>query len=137
MTSFLLVPVIVYRRVSVGLGSAPVRSDGLGDLVRGGKRGAHQCARDEGSIASLSCLPTSAVGAECHPDERQRLSCRLSPAPGWHGASGPVSHGLRDHHVDRAAFGSPVGGVHPGQKNILADQLSRPTRFFPRNGPVF
>ena len=31
------VPVVVYRRISVGLGSIPVGSDGLGSVVKGRK----------------------------------------------------------------------------------------------------
>ena len=33
---------------------------------------------------------------------------------GHQGDMGPVFHGLRDHHVDRVAFGSPIGEVHSG-----------------------
>ena len=40
----LLVPVVAYRLVSVGLGSAPVGSNDLGGVVKGRKFDAHQCA---------------------------------------------------------------------------------------------
>ena len=88
------VPVVVYRLVSVGLGSAPVGSDGLGGLVQGRKHRAHQCARDEGSVAGSSCLLAPAVRPECRPDERQCLGCCLSLVSERHGVSGSVCHGL-------------------------------------------
>ena len=58
------------------------------------------------------CLPASVVRAECRPDERQRLGCHLSQTSGRHNLSDSMSHGLRDHHVDRAAFGLLISEIH-------------------------
>ena len=71
------------------------RSDSLKSLVRGGDPEAHQHAGDAGSRTGCSCFPASVVGAECHPDERQHVGCRLSPASGQHSVSEAVSNGVR------------------------------------------
>ena len=44
------VSVAAYRRVSVGLGSLPVRSDGFGGVIPGRELAAHQCAGNDGGF---------------------------------------------------------------------------------------
>ena len=68
------IPVAVYGHVSVGLGSPPVGSDGLGGGVPGREFVAHHCAGDEGGVSGSGCHSAPAVRSEC------RLS--LSPASG-------------------------------------------------------
>ena len=57
------IPVVVYRRISVRLGSRPVGSDGLGSVIKGRKFDAHQCARDTGRVSSSGCVSAPAVGS--------------------------------------------------------------------------
>ena len=63
------IPVVVYRRVLVGVGGTSSRSHDLGCLVRGGVPGAHQRPRDEGSGAGSGIISSPASRAECRPDE--------------------------------------------------------------------
>ena len=104
------------RPCRTGGGGAPFRSDGLRDLVRGGDPGTHQRAGNAGGQYSSSILPASVVGAECRPDERKLIGCRLSLASGQHGVLEAVSDGVRNPLVDRAAFCSVGSKVHSGEE---------------------
>ena len=116
------VPVIVYRRISVGLGSAPVGSDGLRGFVRGRKRRAHQCVRDEGSVALAAFLPQLSLisgikAARC-----------LGPCVLWPPRSPCGPNGIR--------FTCRLGAFWDGRTFWLISSVI-PTRFFPRNGPFY
>ena len=122
---------LLHTDESVGLGSPPSRSDGFGGVVLGGVISTHQHAGSESCCSGSGSLSAPVVRPECHPDERQRLGCRLPPESRRPNVSCPVSHGCRGSSLDRAPFALPDGQVYSGKKNVLADQLSHPDQVLP------
>ena len=117
------ISVAAYRLLFVGLGSPPGRSDSFGVL-----------SQEEG-LLQINVLEMMAVSravaaflpqlsGQCHPDERQRHSCRLFLASRWHSASCPLSHGHRGSVLDRASFGLPDGQVYSGEEKCSGGPCS-------------
>ena len=93
------VPLVVYRLMSVRLGSAPVRSDGFGDLVRGRKpKHMNVLEMKAVSLALAPILPHLPGQSVILMSDNASVVAYLRRRR--HGVSGPVSHGLRDHPVD-------------------------------------
>ena len=78
------IPVVIYQCVTVWMGSTSSRPRSLRSMVRRGVTGAYKRPGDEGSGAGPGVVPPPASRAECRPDERQRVCCRLSMALGRH-----------------------------------------------------
>ena len=63
------IPVVIYRRVPVGLGSTSSRPHSLGGMVRRGITRPYQHPGDVGSRTGSGVVSHSAGRAECRPDE--------------------------------------------------------------------
>ena len=113
------VPVVIYRRVPVGVGSSSSRPHSLGGMVRSGITGTYQLPGDASSRTGPSVISPSAGRAECHPDERQYVSCRLSPASGWHGLPQIVSDDFSHHPLGRTLLDPSGSMIHPRQEEQL------------------
>ena len=111
-----LIPVVIYQCFPVEVGSSSSKPYGLGSMVRRGITGTHQHPGDEGNKTGPGIVSPPAGRTECRPDERQRVSCRLSPASGQHSIPQIVPDGL----IHRPLGGTPLdpygGMIHTRQK---------------------
>ena len=127
------VPVATYRRVTVGLGSQPVRSDGFRGVVPGREFAAHQCVGDKAialALALITFLPqfsgqsvvlmsgnASVVAYFQHQGSTVAhvLCCMVAEVVLW----------TNRHSV------SLMARYNPWKKNVPADQISRPNQVLP------
>ena len=72
------VPVVIYRRVPVGLGCSSSGPHGIGSMVRQRSPGAHQHPGDAGRRTGPGIVSFPACRTECRPDERQCVSCSFT-----------------------------------------------------------